>query len=778
MAKKQTLKSLLGVSDDRVQVSYNPSEITLSPTVQQTRGSSTVVQAMPRTNQALNFATALNQVPQVMGQMKNIGEAQALEDFSQMSDAERDAAMDTDKKISNWLGYDKAFQDALVKDHFVRNANSITKRFTELANNPAQYESDQGFDDALTAEKQALIGELQEKFGNNPNRVMAINAIGDQVMTKVIGASTEMYETNKINYALDMEGSFLSTQILEDGVDPTTAYKGYLEKIKTLPGVDNKIAKENFVVHSTAIATELMNNGQYEKAKEVTEAALEYEFYKGAKISGEERKGLSNLLSSIEDAQDTETQRKTTSIATEVRRASESISYSLLGKEIQSASINQMEDVFTLIRPNVDLDGEAVTQFFDTLKSTTDPQARIRLYNDFLLQLGQGTVDGKPASDLSNEVYNLSSENLIATQINLNNISQSAVTGLDTEVSQNLIGQAFNYFSSNPTHTPESMLANYGHQGAAVPRELQSIYDDVHKIDYLSEVPAVQNLTESDVKNRLSSAFSGLDKTNRFRLSIGEINNSAAIASNNIYNLLVEDITDFARNGIIKQDGEDISIVDASPEVRNKAIADFINTQMNEYVEIENELFKGRNLFSGLYDETPLTGTVSDLVADEGMFGGKEGEAGSIEAEIEDTVQDSKYAHLKKSNISKMSKGKFNITAGDLRNAYETHRKNGERDELTATMLIYGYRAGFDPKSAQDLKTANLQINEVQLFANKDEFIDVMNNQWLPVLTKSTEDPSSLTDAEQETLKVLTSFGIFDAATFEYFGEVQSQFLK
>ena len=50
MAKKQTLKSLLGGSDDRVQVSYNPSEITLSPTVQQTKGSSTVVQAMPQTN--------------------------------------------------------------------------------------------------------------------------------------------------------------------------------------------------------------------------------------------------------------------------------------------------------------------------------------------------------------------------------------------------------------------------------------------------------------------------------------------------------------------------------------------------------------------------------------------------------------------------------------------------------------------------------------------------------------------------------------------------------
>jgi hypothetical protein len=53
-----------------------------------------------------------------------------------------------------------------------------------------------------------------------------------------------------------------------------------------------------------------------------------------------------------------------------------------------------------------------------------------------------------------------------------------------------------------------------------------------------------------------------------------------------------------------------------------------------------------------------------------------------------------------------------------------------------------------------------------------------MNNQWLPVLTKSIEAPDTLTDADQETLKVLTSFGIFDTATLDYFGEVQSQFIK
>jgi hypothetical protein len=64
------------------------------------------------------------------------------------------------------------------------------------------------------------------------------------------------------------------------------------------------------------------------------------------------------------------------------------------------------------------------------------------------------------------------------------------------------------------------------------------------------------------------------------------------------------------------------------------------------------------------------------------------------------------------------------------------------------------------------------------LFANRGEFVDILNNKWLPVLTKSIEAPDTLTDAEQETLKVLTSFGIYDEETLNFFGTVQSDFLN
>jgi len=624
---------------------------------------------------------------------------------------------------------------------------------------------------------------------------MALNAFGDKIMTEVIGQTTEMYETNKINYTLDIKGSHLADQV-KAGADPTVAYKAYLEDVRSLDGVDNKLAKANFVVHTTAIGTELKNNGQYAEAKKAVQAALDYEFYKGAKLAGQDRQGLSNLLDAIERGQEADTERKTTSIATEVRRASESVSYSLLGKEIKDASLNQMKDVFSLIRPNVDIEGDSVRKFFETLKGTEDTQARIRLYNDFLLELGQGTVDGKPASDLSKEVFNLSAQNLLETQIQLNSVSPESISGLNDTQVKNLTGQAYNFFSANPTKLPSQMVKDFGFGNAKVPTQLQTIYEKVHAIDYITEVPAVQSLSESDVTTRLKLSFDATTKLNSTQQGFRNLNlvNESSARSNSIFSLLQGDIQDFARNGIIgskinedgKIVGEKISILDADPAVRNKAINDFINTQMDEYVEIENELFKGRNLLVGLYDETPLTGSVADLVTGEGFgivpfTGEKDTVEGSIEEAIEETVDDTEYEHIKYSNVKKLVKGKYIPTPQTLTDAYESHRKNSEDAELTATMLIYGYSHGFDPESANDLKKAKLGINEVRLFSSMEELNQIVNG-WESVINKTLSDPDSLNEEEKQTLQILTSFGIVNAegneSTLGYFLEVQSQIIS
>lgn len=311
MAKKQTLKSLLGGSDERVQVNYDPSEITLSPTVQQTRGSATVVQATPKTNQALNFARALNQTPQVLGALSDIGEAQAVEDFSQItSDAEKDELLNQQKSMSRMLGYDKKFQEVLIKDFYVRNADSISNRFTALAADPTKYGSLEEFNTALDAEKETFIEELQEQFGNNPNRVVAINAIGNEVMTQVNSQTVETYLNNQRQHTFGTMAAHLETQV--GSLPNEELLTQFVGELRSIEGIENAEVSAEFAIQTRAIGNRLMQQGRLEEARQFTEAALEFEFFKGAKISGQEQINLTSLLDQIETKQEGEAEERST----------------------------------------------------------------------------------------------------------------------------------------------------------------------------------------------------------------------------------------------------------------------------------------------------------------------------------------------------------------------------------------------------------------------------------------------------------------------------------
>jgi hypothetical protein len=311
MAKKQTLKSLLGVSDERVQVSYDPSEITLTPTVQQTRGSATVVQATPKTNQALNFARALSQTPQVLGALSDIGEAQAVEDFSQItSDAEKDELLNQQKSMSRMLGYDKKFQEVLIKDYYVRNADSISNRFTALAADPSKYNTLEEFNAALDAEKETFIGELQEQFGNNPNRVVAINAIGNEVMTQVNSQTVETFLKNQREQTFGTMATHLETQV--GSLPNEELLTQFVGELRSIEGIENAEVSAEFAIQTRAIGNRLMQQGRLEEARAFIEASLEFEFFKGAKISGQEQINLTSLLDQIETKQENEAEERST----------------------------------------------------------------------------------------------------------------------------------------------------------------------------------------------------------------------------------------------------------------------------------------------------------------------------------------------------------------------------------------------------------------------------------------------------------------------------------
>ena len=75
---------------NRVQVDYNPGQTSLEGAVGASAGNYQVsVAPTPKTNAALQFASVINQLPNVAGQATNYASKIAQDEVSQMTDAQR-----------------------------------------------------------------------------------------------------------------------------------------------------------------------------------------------------------------------------------------------------------------------------------------------------------------------------------------------------------------------------------------------------------------------------------------------------------------------------------------------------------------------------------------------------------------------------------------------------------------------------------------------------------------------------------------------------------------
>ena len=754
-------------TDKRVQVNYDPSEITLSPTVQQARGSGTVVQGMPQTNQLLNFSRALNQVPQVLGQVKNIGQAQAIEDFSQITDEdEKDRLLSDDKTVSRWLGYDKAFQEELVKDYFVRNQKTITQRFTDLANNPAQYGSDGEFDAAITNEKNTLIQELQEEFGNNPNRVLAINAFGDNVLTKVVGETTAMYEANKINYILDIKGSHLADQI-KAGEDPSVAFKGYLADIKALDGVGNKEAKAQFVTQTTAIGTELRNKGQHKRAAEVVQAALDYQFFKGAKISGEERTKLSNLLENIETDRDSTSTTTINQASARLSGLYASTAQTMYGNNdaLTDVEKNSVKQLLVRLNPQV----EGIDEFITQLEGIDNGRARADALRVKLQEMGTSA----DASDFTIDVYALSGVKILDSLQGLNNLSPIAFTGISDEEVAQLTTAAARAFADDPDLSAKNFMTLSGYGDIKnIPDSILDAYNTAHQIDFLDNIPAYKSILQpTNIKNMIDDAFLDVESGKK----ASEFTDEAQVSSVQITLEVQREIKEYATTLINEPD----------INKRNDLITKRINELIKENIAIEKMIFEGESIFKRTEDMfgrtvekgvglEPRAGNVKDVLNKSKKTLTDNTIRGKILLGAKQASGEYKHLENLKKYVDEGYRANIPTLTDYFDNAYADMRKNNDTQALTATMLAYGYPS-FDSTAASDLQKTGLRLGEVRLFGTPEEFVSVTDN-FADVLTKVIND-EDLNDEELETFETMVSFGITDQDSFNYFRTVQTDIL-
>jgi len=285
----------------RKQVQLDLGTPALSPTAARGGQYNVAVAPTPKTNSALQLAQALRRTPQVLGQASNIAKELGAEAAASTMDVE--GALN-DKETKGILGYDKAYQQGLVKRHFVMNEEAIKERFMGLARTDASLkQKPKEFIATMEGERQAFADELLDQFGGNENREQAIAALTGSFVDNLRDEATAAWVDNKKDQAFMQLSADTSDIIKKQGI---TAGLKHARSEMNAWALDlkpsEKAAKLRGIV--TADAAVLMEQGKLSQAEALLNEAATYSLHGNAKLFGSAmgKKEISKLRSSIKDA--------------------------------------------------------------------------------------------------------------------------------------------------------------------------------------------------------------------------------------------------------------------------------------------------------------------------------------------------------------------------------------------------------------------------------------------------------------------------------------------
>ena len=267
----------------RKQVQLDLGTPALSPTSARGGQYNVAVQATPKTNSALQLAQALRMTPQVLGQANNIAKDLGAEAAASTMDVE--AAMN-DTETKGILGYDKAYQQGLVKRHFVMNEEAIRERFMNISRTDESLkQTPEEFIATMEGERQAFAEELLDQFGGNGNREQAIKALTGSFVDNLRDEATAAWVDNKKDQALMQLSADTSDITKKSGV---TAGLNHARAEMNAWALDltpsQKAAKLRGMV--TADASVLIEQGKLSEAEALIEEASSYSLHGNAKLFG------------------------------------------------------------------------------------------------------------------------------------------------------------------------------------------------------------------------------------------------------------------------------------------------------------------------------------------------------------------------------------------------------------------------------------------------------------------------------------------------------------
>lgn len=282
----------------RKQVNLDLGTPALQPTIRGAGNYNVAVQATPKTNSAMQLAQALRMTPQVLGQANNIAKQMGAEAASQVTDVEDALSDDETRGI---LGYDKAYQQGLVKRHFAANEEAIKERFMNLSRSEEALKmSPDEFVAAMDNERNEFSSELMDMFGGNANREQAIKALTGTFVDQLRDNATASYVTNKKDQALMMVSADTQTLFKNQGVE---AGLNYMRTEMDAMGVNLKPSEKAQKLRDavTSNAEALIAQGRYSEASSIISNAKNYKVVGNAGLFGsakgvDDLKGVTNAL--------------------------------------------------------------------------------------------------------------------------------------------------------------------------------------------------------------------------------------------------------------------------------------------------------------------------------------------------------------------------------------------------------------------------------------------------------------------------------------------------
>lgn len=722
----------------RKQVDLDLGTPALQPTAQRAGQYRVAVQQTPKTNSALQLAQALRYTPQILGQASNIAQKMGAEAALNATDVEGEMLDDETKGI---LGYDKAYQQGLVKRHFSMNEESIKTRFKNLASSEEFLKMDPDqFVAALQGERQQFNDELMDQFGGNGNREQAINALSSTFVDDILDSTTAEWTDNKKQQTEMFISGDAQSMFKTKGVAAGLSYQSTeLASLGMSPKERSQAMRNSIIANASLAIAE-------ERFQEASKTLAEGEAYK---IGGKHglfgsTKGLEDkvaLMNSIERGTRAASRGDNDEVADTFASISADVMSGLRGVEsaedVSPTQLKIMSNAFEMVHPTKTPE-EITTMVNEVFTGNGTP------IQNFHTGIREGAVNGSDA------VYAMYNESRSKLDYQMERISSRPLSPLSMtpQKRDKAVEEFRSWHKNNPTKDDRDWIATTGQRFKRF-EELSAASNEVNSGNYVLE-----SLTFKNVRRDLSDMAE-------------TISDAAEVPFNDtLLTTLRGDIESFLLERAQEVSGEENSL-------------ELITKYREELFTAASERLNG---LAAAYaqDIDPLSARKREQL-DNTATTVSTGQKRKSEKTTYGSLKwgDNPFQPFTGRQARRGSKDKQQQRFSEMRQEVKTDREQmmqkGHRSQLQLSLVRHGF-TNYDPANIAMLEKSGLDSGDVKLFANGDE-VGRIALQFGRVMEADT-GLNKLNTEQKKIREQYQALGISDINDLETFIDLQGSLLN